>query len=311
MAQFSPSRGLILGGTPHKDVPGQSSCSPGELAARGARTRPCADITVLILTYNEAPNLERTLSKLGWARQILIVDSFSTDKTLAIAHAHSRARVLQRPFDTFAAQCNFGLQHIRTAWVLSLDADYVLSDELIDEILRLKLNQEVAGYEAAFRYCIHGRRLRSSLYPPRIVLFRRASGRYFDQGHSHHLRLAGESRRLNGYIEHDDRKPLQRWFHEQLRYSSVEARFLLETPADRLNRQDRLRRKIVLAPLLVCLYTLLAKRLLLDGWRGWYYVLQRLLSETLLSLQLLDLTLLRTSKMQSPVVPAVCERRRA
>ena len=95
-------------------------------------------ITPLVLTYNEAPNIRRTLEKLRWAREIIVVDSFSTDETLDRLKAFPQVRVVQRKFDTFAGQCNFGLDQIQTPWVLSLDADYVLSEELIEEIGGLK-----------------------------------------------------------------------------------------------------------------------------------------------------------------------------
>jgi glycosyltransferase involved in cell wall biosynthesis len=83
-------------------------------------------ITALILTFNEAPNIERTLSRLKWAREIVVIDSFSTDETCDLVRKLPQARILQREFDSFAQQCNFGLQHIGTEWVLSLDADYLL-----------------------------------------------------------------------------------------------------------------------------------------------------------------------------------------
>src|SRR4051812_43381171 len=91
-------------------------------------------LSVIILTYNEAPNIGRTLERLAWAKEIVVIDSFSTDETLEIVGKFPRTRVIQRKFDTFADQCNFGLEQIHTDWVLSLDADYVLSSELIDEI---------------------------------------------------------------------------------------------------------------------------------------------------------------------------------
>ncbi|KKJ00273.1 hypothetical protein PROH_11335 [Prochlorothrix hollandica PCC 9006 = CALU 1027] len=72
-----------------------------------------ADITPLILTYNEEENIDRTLSKLTWASQILIIDSYSTDRTLEITQSYSKVRVLQRQFDSFADQCNFGLSQIK------------------------------------------------------------------------------------------------------------------------------------------------------------------------------------------------------
>src|SRR5882724_13168817 len=128
-------------------------------------------ITPVILTYNEAPNIGRTLDQLQWARDIIVIDSGSTDETLAILRRYPHVRVVHRDFDSFASQCNFGLTQVRTEWVLSLDADYELSEELVRELQQLQLPQDVSGYRAAFVYRIHGRPLRGTLYPPRTVLY--------------------------------------------------------------------------------------------------------------------------------------------
>ncbi len=74
-----------------------------------------SEITPMILTHNEEANLRTTLDGLTWASTILVVDSFSTDATLRIAAEFARVRVIQRPFDHFAEQCNFGLAHIETS----------------------------------------------------------------------------------------------------------------------------------------------------------------------------------------------------
>ncbi|MCW5550908.1 MAG: glycosyltransferase family 2 protein [Verrucomicrobiae bacterium] len=245
-------------------------------------------ISALILTFNESPNLRRTLERLTWATEVVVVDSFSTDDTLAVARSFASVRVVQRPFDTFAGQCNFGLDHVRTPWVLSLDADYVLTEELVAELRSLQPAPDVAGYTAAFIYCIHGRPLRASLYPPRTVLYRRELARYHNEGHGHRVQIDGPVQALRARILHDDRKPLDRWLAEQNRYAVREAEHLLKTPVGELNGADRLRRKVVLAPWLVLLYTLFGKGLILDGWPGWYYVLQRTLAEMILSLRLLE-----------------------
>ena len=86
------------------------------------------DITPVILTYNEAPNIERTLRPLSWAREVVIVDSNSTDDTLAIAARFANVRTVQRPFDTHARQWRFAIEEtgITSDWVLRLDADYSL-----------------------------------------------------------------------------------------------------------------------------------------------------------------------------------------
>ena len=79
-------------------------------------------VTPLIITYNEEANIRRTLSKLTWANKILVVDSGSTDATLDIAKSSDKVEIIHRPFDDCASQWNFGLEHVGTAWVLSLDA---------------------------------------------------------------------------------------------------------------------------------------------------------------------------------------------
>ena len=246
------------------------------------------DLTALILTFNERENIERTISALSWVERIVIVDSFSTDETVALTQAiRPDAVVIQRAFDTHTAQWNFGVDQVQTAWVLSLDADYVVTPDLAREIKELEPAAEVCGYSAAFRYCVFGHPLRSTIYPPRTVLFRRENARYEQDGHTQLLRVAGIVQPLRGRIEHDDRKPLSRWLRSQDAYFKIEAAHLRATPNEQLNRQDRLRKKIVFAPWIILIYLLLGRGLILDGWPGWYYVFQRTLAETLLSLRLL------------------------
>jgi len=253
-----------------------------------------AEITPLILTFNEAMNIERTLSCLFWASRIVVLDSFSTDETEVICRQFPQVDFIQRKFDSFADQCNFGLGQVKTQWVLSLDADYVLTEELTAELRTLKDHPEVSGYSAVFTYCIHGRPLRASLYPPRTVLYRKDRAHYRNEGHGHRVEIAGVVWPLDGRILHDDRKPLDRWFGEQLKYSAKEARWLSAAAPTELNRADRIRKSILLAPPLVLAYSLFIKGLILDGWPGWFYAGQRMLAELLLSLRLLEAKLRRT-----------------
>ena len=78
---------------------------------------------------------------------------------------------------------------------------------------------------------------------------------------------------------------------EQDRYARREAELLIRTPASELSLQDRLRKRVIVAPFLVLFYTLLWKRLLLDGWPGLFYVAQRVFAELMLSLRLMDMML--------------------
>jgi len=252
-------------------------------------------ITPLIITYNEAPNIGRTLDRLAWARRIVVIDSGSTDETLDIVRQYPPAVVVTHPFSDFASQCNFGLTQVAGPWVLSLDADYELSDPLVQELASLAPPDDVAGYRARFVYRIHGHALRGSLYPPRTVLYRRDRASYRNEGHGHRVAIAGVVRDLAGVIYHDDRKPFARWLASQQRYAHDEADHLLDHH-NTLTRADKIRRMGWPAPLGVLFYTLIMKGCLLDGWPGWYYALQRLIAETLIAREILGRRLRRTSR---------------
>jgi glycosyltransferase involved in cell wall biosynthesis len=245
-------------------------------------------LTALVLTFNEEANIARTLGALSQIEKVFLIDSFSTDRTIEIANAsHANVQVFQRTFDTHTQQWNFGLDQVATEWVLTLDADYELSPELREEIARLQPPADVIGYAAKFQYRIFGHPLRATVYPPRIVLFKVAKGRYIDDGHTQILRIDGQTAPLSGAIYHDDRKPLSQWIQAQDRYAAIEARHLLALPLDQLKFQDRLRRKIFFAAPAMFLYLLFARGLILDGWPGWFYVAQRTIAELLLSMRLL------------------------
>ena len=227
-------------------------------------------ITPMVLTFNEVANIGRTLEKLRWARRIVVVDSGSTDGTLELLASHPQAEIVRRPFDNFAEQCNFGLNQIRTDWVLSLDADYELSDELVEELRQLQETEGVAAYRASFVYCIYGRPLRGTLYPPRTIIYRVRGARYVNEGHGHRVQVAGEVGQLRGVVYHDDRKPLSSWLAAQQRYAQLEVDHLLNSGLENLSRSDRLRRMGWPAPILVFFYVLLVKGCLIDGWAGWF-----------------------------------------
>jgi glycosyltransferase involved in cell wall biosynthesis len=250
-------------------------------------------ITPLIITYNEEANIRRILDRLEWAQRIVVIDSGSTDETLDILNSYSRVDVIYRPFSNFADQCNFGLTQVITPWILSLDADYYLSDEIISELRYLTPSEDTAGFSAGFIYSIYGRPLRGTLYPPRTVLYRKVRAQYQNEGHGHRVIVAGNVAQLIGVIYHDDRKPLARWITSQQRYASEEAGYLLELPKQNLSNVDKLRLMSWPAPIMVLFYTLYIKGCVLDGWPGWYYALQRLCAEVLLALEIIDRRLKR------------------
>jgi len=270
--------------------PTSRNLSPYDQRAAQRSAPMLASTTPVILTFNEAPNIARTLGKLGWARDIVVVDSGSTDETIAICKATPNVRLFHRSFDEHASQWNFAIHetNIVSEWVLALDADYVLSDGLVDELIALKPSAGIDGYDARFRYCVFGRALSGSLYPPVTVLFRRQHGRYKKDGHTQRLTVAGTVSSLASEIFHDDRKPFSRWLSSQDRYATLECGLLAETQMRHLRWKDKIRKMILLAPLMTPVYCLIVKRGLLDGWAGLYYAAQRTIAELILSAKLIE-----------------------
>jgi glycosyltransferase involved in cell wall biosynthesis len=247
-------------------------------------------ITPIILTFNEEANIGRTLDRLNWARDIVVVDSISTDTTVKILSSYNKVRLFQRRFDSHAQQWNFaiGETHIETDWFLALDADYVLTEELIAELESLQLAPNISGYSANFRYCIGGVPLRGTLYPAVTVLCRRGKARYVQDGHTQRVVIVGAVAPLHSRILHDDRKSLSRWIDSQRHYVKLEAEHLLSACRSGLSLMDRIRRLGWPAPIVVLFYTLVARGCAFDGWRGWFYVLQRTFAELLLALEIVD-----------------------
>ena len=244
-------------------------------------------ITPVVLTFNEEPNIGRTLERLPWAKRVVLVDSGSSDRTVEIARGFPNVAVFTRPFDSHREQWTFAVREtgIDTPWVLRLDADYILSDALIAELGKLDPEAPFAAYRIAFDYAIFGRALRASLYPPNIVLFRRGRETVVQQGHTERWQVEGPVGALDGRIVHDDWKTMPGWVGSQVRYMEREHALLGE-------REGGLKRRLRLAPPLmpiaVFLYALFGKGLIFNGRAGIFYALQRLLAETILSLLVLE-----------------------
>src|SRR5579859_4176532 len=95
-----------------------------------------ATLSVAIITLNEETNLARTLASVAWVDEVVVVDSGSTDGTEAIARGHG-ARFITEPWHGFAAQKNLAINLCTSDWILSLDADEVVTRELAASIQRV------------------------------------------------------------------------------------------------------------------------------------------------------------------------------
>lgn len=262
-----------------------------------ALTAVLDQVTPLVLTYNEEPNIARCLAHLRWAKRIVVVDSGSTDGTLEILHQDVRVRVIHNAWPGFAEQRNHGMQFIDTPWVLSLDADYVISPAMVESLVAALQTDGYSAWEAAFSYWIWGAPIRGAILPPREILFNKSSCHYVPDGHSEKLVVDGQVGRLDSRLWHDDRKSLKRWIGSQITYSEQESRKLLLAKKSDLSWPDKIRSVTLLGPILVPALSL-TRGGILSGWRGIYYAVQRGLAELMLVLCLLDLRLRNRSQDQ-------------
>jgi len=248
------------------------------------------NITPVILTFNEAPNIKRTLGQLTWARDIVVVDSGSTDKTATIITEFPQVRLYHRPFDTHVNQWNYAVHetNVQTDWVLALDADYILTDTFKRELASLNPDAQIDGYTARFTYCVDGKPLHGTLYPPVTVLYRQENSLYVQDGHTQRLVVDGRMQFFSERLLHDDRKPLSHWLAAQDRYMQLEAANIITNSWSELSFSDRVRCFPLIAPFAVFVSCYILKRGFLDGREGLIYALQRMLAEALLGIRILE-----------------------
>ncbi len=167
-------------------------------------TAPRLPITACIITLDEERNIEACLESVRWCDDVLVVDSFSSDRTCDLARARG-ARVLQRKWNGINEQRQWALGQVHTEWVLALDADERVTPELRDELLGLLAGRpERDGYRIPRHTFYLGRWIdHGGWYPDlKLRLLRKDCGRY--AGHDPHDHFVTESPpgRLTGEIRH-------------------------------------------------------------------------------------------------------------
>jgi glycosyltransferase involved in cell wall biosynthesis len=243
-------------------------------------------VTPVILTFNEEPNIARTLNALRWARRIVIVDSGSTDKTEAIARSYLNVAWNTRAFDFHAAQWSFavGATKVDTDWVLALDADMIAPVGFAAEFEQQFLKKPYSGGIVPFKYLTGGRELLGSLYPPDLRVFQPGNVKIDQIGHSQRFSVMGETYRFRNHAVHDDRKPLERWVNAQLNYAILEHR---RTFSDHPIGLKFTLRKLGLLPMIAGMAAYLRAGGPLKGYAALQYAYERFTFESLVTLQLL------------------------
>lgn len=250
-------------------------------------------VSVLVLTYNEEKNIRACLQSVAWSSDIHVVDSGSTDSTVVICREFT-PHVQYHSFESFSAQYNWALDHVpfRHEWLLVVEADEVVPEELRDEILRvLELPpSDIAGYYVRWRILFLGRWIKHcTMYNSSwlLRLFRHRQVRYEDRPVNQHAVCRGRCGRLQHGLWHDNRNGPTRLLAKYNRYASWEAEEslrllrgetvseirprLLGNPSERRRWLKQVFMRLPLRPLLKFFYLYVLSRGFLDGMPGLLY----------------------------------------
>ena len=191
-------------------------------------------VSLLILTYNEEVNIEHTLESVkDWVGEIIIVDSFSTDRTLEICRKYTD-KIYPHPFENQAQQFNWALDHVPIAhdWILRLDSDEMVTPELAAELAEAlpRLPADVTGLYMKRRVFFMGRWMRHGAYYPIwfLRLFRKGMGRYEEITEEHIVLSGGRAEKLKHDFIDYNRKGLTFWIDKHNNWSVGE---MLDTMA--------------------------------------------------------------------------------
>ena len=185
-------------------------------------------LSVLVLTFNEEVNLPACLDSVAWSDDVVVLDSFSTDATVQIAAARG-ARVVQRVFDNYANQRNYGLHDVpcKHPWVLMLDADERVPEYLYREMVAATRDapESVALFRMRRKDYLFGRWIRgSSGYPTWFGRLARPERVRVERAYNEEYHADGDAVLLQGHLHHFPfNKGFAAWFVKHDRYSSMEA----------------------------------------------------------------------------------------
>lgn len=265
-------------------------------------------VSVMVFTLNEEIHLPSCLASLAWCDDVIIVDSYSTDRSEEICRA-AGARFAQHAFTGFGDQRNWALEHAppRHQWVLILDADERVTAELVTELRGLipTVDASIGAFRIRRRFHLWGRWLRySSLYPTWVVrLVHRDRVRYINRGHAETQEVQGRIGDLANDLIDENLKGLDDWFDRQNRYAAKDAAYELaeeRTPlpwrrgllGGALERRVLLKRLAARAParpLLYFLYSYVLRLGFLDGRDGLQFCLMKSLYQRMVQIRKYDL----------------------
>ncbi len=267
------------------------------------------EISVFIQTLNEEENLPRCLESLQWSDDIVVLDSFSSDRTEEIARA-AGARFYQREYDGRANNQNWAVENIefRYPWVYYSDADEIVPPELVEEMQEVvsDLGRTEVCYRLRFKNMLFGKWIRhSSIYPTWVPRLWRPDKIRWKRGANPVAIVDGPEGRLeNHFIHYSFNKGFEPWFEKHNKYSQYEAQETLKeltegkidlrgifsnSPSRRRIALKHLSFRLPYRPFFKFIFMYILRGGLLDGKAGLVYCLLQAIYETMIVAKLYEI----------------------
>lgn len=197
-----------------------------------------APVAVIMISLNEAHNMEAVLDNLsGWAQEVFLVDSYSSDATVDIALSRG-VQVVQRPFNGFGDQWNFAVTKlpVRAPWTMKLDPDERLTLELKASIEKEVSKNDHSAFLVKIRLWFMKKPI--PVHLTLLRLWQTGTCKFSVVNVNEHALVAGDQKILEGVIEHHDSPNLHHWLNKQNNYTTAEA--IAAFQSDKLSTTPRL-----------------------------------------------------------------------
>ncbi len=187
-------------------------------------------ISALAITLNEADAIDMFIESLWFADEIIIVDSFSTDKTVAKASMHNKVTVYQRKFDNFSEQKNFAISKASNDWIVFFDPDEEITKELADELLITVKDPSAVAYFVKRELYFSGKRIKFSGFQTDwiIRLFHKGYCKYNENLVHETIQANGKTKKLKTRLPHHTYKSFDDYTGKLYRYSALQAKMLYD-----------------------------------------------------------------------------------
>ncbi len=187
-------------------------------------------ISALAITLNEAEVIEGFISSLWFADEIIIVDSFSTDKTVELASKFDKVKVLLRKFDNFSDQKNYAIAQAKNDWVVFFDPDEEVTKSMGEEILVVLEHPKAIAYYVKRELYFMGKRIKYSGFQTDWVIrvFNKKQCRYNGNLVHETLDANGPTEKLQTRLPHHTYKSFDNYTGKLHRYSALQARMLYD-----------------------------------------------------------------------------------